>query len=175
MDQITAKQILLCLICGANPATGEVLPQDHVIYAPQVHEALRIALENLQRKTDDIPAKPWWNTPEETRECKTGGPHADCPWREENDEQQLPPAEQRTSAEGKAQILGRRAREELLCGTGNGKRGQAWSEQDEETLRRMRQEGCSTKEIARELQRSAFAIVCRLKKLGLEVREETAH
>lgn len=169
MDKNTAKKILIQLMKGIDPTTGEILPVDHLANDPMVQEALLVALRSLPADMDAEPQEeenPWVR--------KNGKLHAGRPWTEKDNIQLLQLAEQRIPVEEIARRMSRRVRGVnnqlalLKQESGDGsRRGAFWSPEEEDTLRWMVEEGRSIGEMARVLRRSRVAIEYRLKRMGL--------
>lgn len=172
MDTNTAKKILSQLMKGIDPATGEILPEDHVVNDPMVQEAFLVALRSLPAGVETAPEPQQEENPWVRRNGKL---HAGRPWTEEDNRQLLALVEQGVPVEDIARRMSRRVRgvnnqlaalrqEEDLTGS---RRGKPWLPQEDDTLRWMAEEGRTIEEMARELRRSEVAIEYRLRRWGL--------
>lgn len=174
MDTNTAKKIFIQFMKGIDPATGEILPEDHLANDPLMQEAFLVALRSLpvQMETASAPrreGKTWVR--------KNGKLHAGRPWTEEDNILLLQMVEQGIPVEENARRMSRRVR-----GVNNqlaalrqkddprgSRRGKPWLPQEDDMLRWMAEEGNDIEEMARELRRSKVAIEYRLRHLGLIV------
>ena len=171
MDKNAAQSILMQMLHGVNPVTGEILPEDHMIYEPLVQDVFRTAVQSLgaaEKIRLEEPEEPTWIR-------KNGKLHAGRPWTEEDNQQLLKLHESHVPVEDMARMLSRRVRgvnnqlAALLSAedAGASRRGKPWMAQEGDTLRWMAEQDRNIEEMARELRRSTVAIEYRLRHLGL--------
>lgn len=150
------------LLSGVDPATGEVQPPEHLLYAPDVREALLTALQamGMQESTGSIQV------------VRTGRLTANRPWTADdlNDLRQL--YESGTSIEEIARLTHRRVRgvqQQLrrLTGDPHDERGLPWTNADDASLAAMFRAGQEIHQLADVFGRSLPGIEKRLQKLGL--------
>ena len=182
MTNRDASAILEALLYGVNPITGEVLPKDHVCQEPEVLRALHKALTALQ-PCDVPPANS--NAPIN----RNGKLNAGRPWAQEELDQLKQLHEDGISMEEMCSLLQRKKRgiEKQLLYLGltddvkgrtavNPKRpraGAPWTSDEDLTLWTMWKQEKTVHEIAAALQRSAYAIHCRMERLGMLEQEAT--
>jgi len=179
MNASEARIILERLMDGINPSTGELLPDDHVCNDPQVIRALYTAVDALRVKECSA-------MPSSSPACKQSSRSAgSLIWTPDEDEclrtsaaAQLPVAAiarklNRSEHSVKCRLVyldlaPRDILGNIIAATSaQGHRGLPWYPEDDETIRRMLQQDCTLKEIARSLRRTPYGILKRLEKLGL--------
>ena len=181
MNTKEACMLLEALMDGIDPITGEVLPEDHVCQEPAVLRALHKALAALRNSDDmaDDDAAPV---------NRNGRLNAGRPWTQKDLDwlKQLHGAG--ASMDEMCHLLQRRKRgvEKQLIYLGlmgrsgesiadNPKRpraGTPWTAEDDKKLWDMWEQGESEEQIAGVLQRSAYAIYCRMERLGMLTPED---
>ncbi|MGN1019802.1 MAG: hypothetical protein ACI4O7_05460 [Aristaeellaceae bacterium] len=164
MTPLEAAGLLETLARGADPVTGEILPAGHVCRDARVSQALRLAAQAL--RGPDAPREDVWVR-------KDGRPNAGRPWTEEDNAQLEALFRQGMSPEAIAPLLDRRPRgvaNQLralgLEGDGASKARAPWTRADDEELTRLFPEW-TEQQLARRFGRSAYAIHCRLIRLGV--------
>lgn len=176
MNAKDAYTLLETLMDGVNPMTGELLPEDHVCHEPAVLRALHKALVAL-RNSDDIPVD------DTALVNRNGKLNAGRPWTQKDLDWLKQLHEAGASMEEMCHLLQRRKRgiEKQLIYLGlMGQNGEAvaatpkrsrtgtpWTAEDDKTLWDMWKKGESKERIAKELQRSSYAIHCRMERLGM--------
>lgn len=176
MNTRDALSLLEALLDGVNPVTGEILPIDHVCNEPDILRALHKAVTALRHME---------NSPEQREPFvnRNGKLNAGRPWTQEDLRQLRQLYEDGTSIDEICRLLQRRKRgvENYLLylgltdapakGTQTGKKrartGTPWTALDDKTLYQMWKQGNDQETIAQALERSAYAIECRLDRLGL--------
>ncbi len=171
-----AYTLLETLMDGVNPMTGELLPENHVCQEPAVLQALHQAVAAL-RSSDDMPVD------KTAMVNRNGRLNAGRPWTQKDRDwlKQLHAAG--TSVEKMCYLLQRRKRgiekqlryldlvenEEVadIEQPRGAQTGTPWTAIDDKTLWDMWKQGNSEHEIARALQRSSYAIRCRMERLGM--------
>lgn len=180
MNAKDAYTLLETLMNGIDPITGELLPEDHVCQEPDVLRALHRALMAL-RSCGDAPAEP-------SRVSQSGKLNAGRPWTQEDQDRLKQLHEAGTSMEEMCRLLQRRKRgvtnQLIYLGLADSDRprtavnpkhpraGTPWSAEDDQTLWRMWKQGKTEAQIARELQRSEYAIHCRVERFGMTDSED---
>lgn len=176
MNAKDAYTLLETLMDGVNPITGEQLPEDHVCQEPAVLRALHKALVAL-RNCDDLPA-------DDTALINRNGKlNAGRPWTQKDLDWLKQLHEVGASMDEMCHLLQRRKRgiERQLAYLGltdktgervaaNGKlprAGTPWTAEDDKALWDMWKQGESEERIAKVLQRSAYAIHCRMERFGM--------
>lgn len=176
MNAKDAYTLLETLMDGVNPITGELLPEDHVCHEPAVLRALHKALVAL-RDSDDMPV-------DDTALVNQNGTlNAGRPWTQKDLDWLKQLHEAGASMEEMCHLLQRRTRgiERQLVYLGltdkadvqvaaNSKlhrAGTPWTAEDDKVLWNMWQQGKSEDQIATQLQRSSYAIHCRMERLGM--------
>lgn len=176
MNAKDAYTLLETLMDGVNPITGELLPEDHVCHEPAVLRALHKALVAL-RNSDDMPVD------DTALVNRNGKLNAGRPWTQKDFDWLKQLHEAGASMEEMCHLLQRRKRgiEKQLIYLGlmnqsgegvaaNPKRsrtGTPWTAEDDKNLWDMWKKGESKERIAKELQRSSYAIHCRMERLGM--------
>ena len=176
MNAKDAYTLLETLMDGVNPITGELLPEDHVCHEPAVLRALHKALVAL-RNSDDMPVD------DTALVNRNGKLNAGRPWTQKDLDWLKQLHEAGASMEEMCHLLQRRKRgiERQLAYLGltdtddarvavNSKRpraGTPWTAEDDKVLWDLWQQGESEEQIAKELQRSSYAIHCRMERLGM--------
>lgn len=167
MNAKTAYTLLETLMDGVNPITGELLPEEHVCQEPAVLRALHKALAAL-RAGDEMQAN---------------DPHAGRAWTQKDDAWLRQLCGTGASMEEMCHLLQRRKRgierrmvylglsspdeRQAPAGAKWPRAGKAWTAQEEKQLREMWQQGAAKQQMAKALQRSPYAIQCRLERLGM--------
>ena len=173
MTQLEAAGLLEILAQGADPFTGEILPPSHVCCDTRTGEALRMAVRAL-RGQDAAREDKWVR--------KDGRPNAGRPWTAEDNLLLEQLFRQGMSPEAMAPLLGRRHRgvaNQLkalgLTGGGSGasRSRQPWTQADDDELVRMYPDW-TEQQLARHFGRSAYAIHCRLIRLGVIANDLTS-
>ena len=164
MTQLEAAGLLEILAQGADPFTGEILPPSHVCCDTRTGEALRMAVRAL-RGQDAAREDKWMR--------KDGRPNAGRPWTAEDNLLLEQLFRQGMSPETMAPLLGRRPRgvaKQLkslgLEGGGASRAGQPWTHADDDELVRLYPDR-TEQQLAQRFGRSAYAIHCRLIRLGV--------
>ena len=166
MTQLEAAGLLETLAQGADPFTGEILPAGHVCCDEQVSQALRMAARALRGQ--DAAREDLWVR-------KDGRLNAGRPWTAEDNLLLEQLFRQGMSPETMAPLLGRRHRgveKQLkalgLTGGGSGasRAGQPWTQADDDALILL-YPTWTEQQLARRFGRSAYAIHCRLIRLGV--------
>lgn len=179
MNAKDARAILETLLDGVNPVTGELLPVDHVCQEPDVLRALHKALMCLANDAD----APVPSSESDAMVNRNGRLNAGRPWTQEDLDALKQLHEAGTSMDDMCRLLQRRKRgiERQLVFLGlmggetaatdpnkkHAKAGMPWTAAEDQTLRELWQQGRPKGSIARVLQRSSWAIECRLDRLGL--------
>ena len=173
MTQLEAAGLLEALAQGADPFTGEILPPSHVLCDERASQALRMAVKALRGQ--DAAREDQWVR-------KDGRLSAGRPWTEEDNAQLEQLFRQGMSPEAMAPLLGRRPRgvaNQLkalgLEGGGHGapRSHQPWTQADDDELVRMYPDW-TEQQLARHFGRSAYAIHCRLIRLGVIANDLTS-
>ena len=166
MTQLEAAGLLEALAQGADPFTGEILPAGHVCCDERTSQALRMAVRALRGQ--DAAREDLWVR-------KDGRPNAGRPWTAEDNLLLEQFHRQGMSPEAIAPLMGRRPRgvaNQLralgLEGGGHGasRSHQPWTQADDDALIRM-YPTWTEQQLARHFGRSAYAIHCRLIRLGV--------
>ena len=173
MTQLEAAGLLETLAQGADPFTGEILPPSHVCCDERTCQALRMAVKALRGQ--DAAREDIWVR-------KDGRPNAGRPWTAEDNALLEQLFRQGMSPEAMAPLLGRRHRgvaNQLkalgLEGGGSGafRSHQPWTQADDDELVRMYPDW-TEQQLARHFGRSAYAIHCRLIRLGVIANDLTS-
>lgn len=175
MNAKDAYTLLETLMDGIDPISGEVLPKDHVCQDPDVLRALHRALAAL-RGCDDPPTQGAWIN-------KSGKLNAGRPWTQQDQEQLRQLHQAGTSMEEMCCLLKRRkrgitnqliylgltdsGRQHTAANPKHPRTGKPWSADDDQTLWHMWKQGKSEEQNAQELQRSEYAIRCRMERFGM--------
>ena len=176
MNAKDAYTLLETLMDGVNPITGELLAEDHVCHEPAVLRALHKALVAL-RNSDDMPVD------DTALVNRNGKLNAGRSWTQKDLDRLKQLHEAGASMEEMCHLLQRRKRgiERQLSYLGlmeqsaegapaNPKRpraGMPWTAEDDKSLWDMWQQGATKERIAKALQRSSYAIHCRMERLGM--------
>lgn len=179
MNTKDACVILETLMDGINPITGELLPEDHVCQEPEVLRALHKALMALC-SMDEAAAVPETSPSMVNR---NGRLNAGRPWTTQDLDKLKHLYEAGTDMEEICRVLQRRRRgvERQLAGLGlmeahhhpadpdkkHAKAGLPWTAADDQALQQMWAQGQPKAQIAKMLQRSSWAVECRLERMGL--------
>ena len=172
MTQLEAAGLLEILAQGADPFTGEILPPSHVCCDTRTGEALRMAVRAL-RGQDAAREDKWVR--------KDGRPNAGRPWTAEDNLLLEQLFRQGMSPETMAPLLGRRPRGVanqlkflgLEGGVGASRAGQPWTQADDDALVRLYPDR-TEQQLAQHFGRSAYAIHCRLIRLGVIANDLTS-
>lgn len=173
MEKQIAQEILLQMLNGIDPVTGEILPEDHFLNAPEVQDALLCGIQALRPQSQQVCAPPVCPAQEISQMWlrKNGKPHAGRPWTEADHQWLKSLMEQNVPAEEIAWRMCRRVRgvmrEMALLQTGGNNRGKKWLPEQEALLRQLFAQGESIRQMAQVLNRSEKAINVRLMRLGL--------
>lgn len=173
MNYQTAIDILQMMQNGVDPITGEVFPKDHVCCEPDVMDALAVAVMALDAQKNQAAYSKTYR--------KNGQLNAGRPWTEEDMQQLQALHAQGVSVEEICRQLQRRPRGverhlallERAAAKDNTKRsgprnsGMPWSKADSDRLIAAWNEGRDVLEMAKELERTPYAIYCRLENSGL--------
>lgn len=175
--------VLETLLDGVNPVTGELLPEDHVCQEPVVLRALHKALVAL-RSGDAMPAD------DGVRVNRNGRLDAGRPWTQGDLDRLKQLHVAGTSMEEMCHLLQRRRRgiERQLAYLGlmnrseqrtaaantRSRAGTPWLAEEDRRLWELWRRGVPGAQIAKELQRSAYAIQCRMERLGMLASGEEA-
>lgn len=176
MNAKDAYILLETLMDGVNPITGELLPEDHVCHEPAVLRALHKALVAL-RNSDDMPVD------DTALVNRNGKLNAGRPWTQKDLDWLKQLHEAGASMEEMCHLLQRRKRgierqlvylgltdqrgENVAANPKRPRTGTPWTSEDDKTLWNMWKQGESEERIAKELQRTAYAIHCRMERLGM--------
>lgn len=184
-----AIDVLNTLLTGTDPETGEILPEEHILHNPQIKDALRTSLRvisaiRLQPADSSLPL---------TRSVRL---NAGRPWTKEDRDALRHLYASGISIDEIARLTHRRARGvrlqlNLMAGGGArrdertpiadpvdgeppiaSKRGQRWTQADDDALARQFRAGQSLRELAAAFGRSQFSIRKRLEKLCLIIPED---
>ena len=178
MHYQTAIDILQMMQNGVDPITGEVFPKDHVCCEPDVMDALAVAVMALDAQKNQTAYSKTYR--------KNGQLNAGRPWTEVDLQQLQALHAQGISIEKICKQLQRRPRGverqltllEQASSKNNTKRsgprnsGMPWSKADSDRLIVAWNEGSNVLELAKELERTPYAIYCRLEARGLIGPEE---
>lgn len=172
MERQVAQEILLQMLNGIDPVTGEILPEDHFLNAPEVQEALLRGIQALRPQSQQVctPAQESSKSGQMWLR-KNGKPHAGRPWTEADHQLLKSLMAQNVPVEEIARQMCRRVRgvmrEMALLETGGNNRGKKWLPEQEALLRQLFTQGESIRHMAQVLNRSENAINLRLLRLGL--------
>lgn len=170
MNKREAARIFAVLLDGVNPATGEILPADHVCKQADVVCAFRIANELMNPKLGKAQVN------------NNGRLNAGRPWTRQDRDTLIRLYQNGKSIETMCHVLVRRKRgvERQLAYLGlarrpvreangkiHGRAGQPWTAEEEEFLREQHRLQRPIREIAASMGRSQYAIFCRMEKLQL--------
>lgn len=184
MDIREVIDVLNTLLTGANPETGEILPEDHLLHNPQIKDALQTSLRvisaiRLQVADSGLPL------------TRSGRLNASRPWTAEDLHALRHLYESGVTVDEIARLTHRRARGvrlqlNLMASGGMGrdervpiadtiggeppavsKRGQRWTQADDASLAKLFRQGQSIRELADAFGRSRLSITKRLEKLCL--------
>lgn len=164
MTNESARIILLQMLDGLDPTTGEVLPPDHLLNDATVIRALHTAVLALMDVRMPV--------------NRNGRLNAGRAWTEMDRDALAALSRSGASMEMMCEKLHRRQRgvERQLRDMGlplpstkkDARRaGTVWTEEDEEQLRKLYRLRRPVEEMARKLQRSVRAVYIRMKRLGL--------
>ena len=164
MTNESARIILLQMLDGLDPTTGEVLPPDHLLNDATVNRALHTAVLALMDVRMPV--------------NRNGRLNAGRAWTEMDRDALAALSRSGASMETMCEKLQRRRRGVqrqlrdmglLLPSTKKDARraGTVWTEEDEEQLRKLYRLRRPVEEMARKLQRSVRAVYIRMKQLGL--------
>lgn len=173
MHYQTAIDILQMMQNGVDPITGEVFPKDHVCCESDVMEALAVAVMALDAQKNQTAYSKTYR--------KNGQLNAGRPWTEEDLQQLQTLHAQGVSVDELCKQFQRRPRGverqlallERAASKDNTKRsgprnsGMPWSKADSDRLIVAWNEGRNVLEMAKELERTPYAIYCRLEACGL--------
>ncbi len=168
MTNESARIILLQMLDGLDPTTGEVLPQDHLLNDAMVIRALHTAVLTLT----DI------SHPVRAPVNRNGRLNAGRAWTALDRDALAALSRSGASMETMCEKLQRRRRgvQRQLRDMGlplpparkvATRAGTLWTEEDEEQLRKLYHLRCPVEEMARELQRSVRAVYLRMERLEL--------
>lgn len=176
MNTQDACMLLETLMDGIDPITGELLPEDHVCHEPAVLRALHKALTAL-RDSDDMPGD------DAAPVNRNGRLNAGRPWTQQDLDRLKQLYGAGASMEEMCRSLQRRKRgierqlvylgltdrkgETAASESRRSRAGTPWTAEDDKTLWNLWQQGEAEARIAQKLQRSAYAIHCRMEKLGM--------
>lgn len=173
MHYQTAIDILQMMQNGVDPITGEVFPKDHVCCEPDVMEALAVAVMALDAQKNQTAYSKTYR--------KNGQLNAGRPWTEE-DLQHLQALHARgvsieeickqlqrrpRGVERQLALLERASSKDKTKRSGPRNSGMPWSKADSDRLIVAWNEGRDVLEMAKELERTPYAIYCRLEACGL--------
>ena len=172
MTQLEAAGLLEALAQGADPFTGEILPPSHVCCDERTSQALRMAVKALRGQ--DAAREDIWVR-------KDGRLNAGRPWTAEDNLLLEQLFRQGMSPEAMAPLLGRRPRGVanqlkalgLEGGGGASRAGQPWTQADDDELVRLYPDR-TEQQLAQHFGRSAYAIHCRLIRLGVIANDLTS-
>lgn len=181
MNAKDACIILEALMDGIDPITGEMLPEDHVCHEPAVLRALHKAIVTL-RNSDAV-------ADDDAMVNQNGRLNAGRSWTQEDLEALKQLHEAGVSMDEMCDLLQRRRRgverQLFYLGLVDGKdvrlavnasrprAGTPWTAVDDKTLRELWEQGRSEEQIAEQLQRTAYAIHCRMERFGMIEAEDT--
>ena len=166
-----ATEILRCMANGIDPITGEILEEDHLCNSPEVVRALCTAIHSMSGANDA-------DTSRAVR--KNGKLNAGRPWTDADLDALKRMYQDGDSMACICEKLQRRERGvlkqlERLGLTQNAKApslgleraGQRWTEEEDALLKNLYSEKWSIARMAARMQRSEYAIYCRIEKLQL--------
>lgn len=184
MNVKDAYPLLETLMDGVNPITGELLPEDHVCQEPAVLRALHKALVALQDSDET-------SGDDAALINQNGELNVGRPWTRKDLDWLKQLHEAGASMEEMSHLLQRRKRgiEKQLIRLGlmsqggegtaasqkRSRSGTPWTSEDDKTLWDMWKQGETEDRIAKVLQRSAYAIHCRMERLGMLNPEDAQH
>lgn len=173
MTTAEAREILQAMLDGADPVTGEILPQEHICNYPEVMRALQMAISSMAgarhasakvRKNGRLNAGRAWTAGDisELKLMFSSGATMDeicrqLQRRERGVKRQL-------AAIGLIEIDEKPAK---ALTPGLERAGRAWTREEETLLRKLHSEKRPISEIAAKMRRSQYSIFCRMEKLGL--------
>ena len=173
MHYQTAIDILQMMQNGVDPITGEVFPKDHVCCEPDVMDALAVAVMALDAQKNQTACSKTYR--------KNGQLNAGRPWTDEDIGQLQALHAQGVSVEEICRQLQRRPRgverqlmlleraasKDSTKRSGPRNSGMPWSKADSDRLVVAWNDGRNVLEMAKELERTPYAIYCRLENFGL--------
>ena len=175
MTNERAREIIELMLDGIDPLTGEMLPDGHLCCYAEVGEALKAAISALggTPSSEALPVNK-----------KNGKLNAGRPWSEEDNKMLAQLFASGAAIDEMCAKLQRRerglTRQLAYLGltqpdnrrTGPSNAGRLWTAADEDIVVSYYTSGRSVSEIAAHMQRSEYAIVCRLQKLDLMSTED---
>lgn len=175
MEKQEAQSILLAMLNGIDPVTGEILPEDHFLNAPDVQEALLRGIQALRpqgKTTGNIPLPLMEGNANDSRWIRKNGKlNAGRPWTEEDHQMLKSLMTQNVPVEEIARRMTRRVRgvmkEMQRLSEEGDNRGKVWQPEQEALLCQLYTQGESLRQIAQVMKRSEKAIEIRLMRLGL--------
>lgn len=173
MTAAEAREILQAMLDGADPVTGEILPQEHICNYPEVMRALQMAISSMAdvrhasakvRKNGRLNAGRVWTVGDisELELLFSAGAAMDemcrqLQRRERGVKKQL-------AALGLIENSEKPAKAAI---PGLERAGRVWTREEEDLLRKLHSEKRPISEIAAEMRRSQYSIFCRMEKLAL--------
>lgn len=175
MTSERAREILRCMANGVDPITGEILEADHLCNSPEVIRAIFAAIQAMSgseetnastndRKDGKLNAGRKW-TQEDLDELKrmhqNGEPMEQICARLQRNERSVLKQLTRLGLRENANSSGR------PITPGLERAGQRWTQEEDARLRALHAEKAPIERISERMQRSEYAIYCRMEKLQL--------
>lgn len=166
-----AIEILRCMANGIDPITGEILKEDHLCNSPEVIRALYTAIQAMSgaengdesrivRKSEKLNAgRPWTDADLDALKRMY----------QDGDSMDLICAKLQRRERGVLKQLERLGLTENAKASSPGleRAGQRWMQEEDALLRNLYSEKWSIERMAARMQRSEYAIYCRMEKLQL--------
>ena len=165
-----ATEILRCMANGVDPITGEILEEGHLCNSPEVIRALCAAIHAMTKADGADTSYPV---------RKNGKLNAGRPWTDDDLDALKRMHRDGASMDSICMILHRRERgvlkqmrllglkQKKASASGLERAGERWTKEEDDLLKDLHIDRWPIEEIAAKMQRSEYAIYCRMEKLQL--------